>query len=381
MDFDLSTGDDVRSATIRSGLRGYHKEDVDDFREAAATLVDELRRRIDVASGHLAQLGLDEPLDLKQEFATVGKEISAILEAARTAATDIRQRATADGERWRAEAEEDAARMRSDAWEEASSQLESSVADAQQTRADADEDALFIRAQAEKEAIRLTSEAKRDADDVVRSARAEADAIIADARDAVEAAQERARALEVRREELMRELEEARRAIGLVEADIEEQHQRLVAPETQTVRVLGQEEDEPDAAENDGWLDEDATVRLVPGDPAGRAPLSDLEPVIDAEDIVAEVQSLQVAPDDPWSSPARDPEPAVDAAPVAPEPVRGAVTEPAAEPEPELAEPEPDAGEHAGDDLEAPTDETAEEPAAEPTDRARHRGGHERVAG
>jgi hypothetical protein len=299
MAFDLSTGDDVRGATIRSGLRGYHKDDVDEFRASVAELVDDLRRRADVASGHLAQLGLDEPLDLKQEFATVGREVSAILEAARTAATDIRQRATADGERWRREAEDDAARMRTEAWEEASAHLEASVGEAQQTRASADEDALFIRAQAEKEGIRLTSEAKRDAEESIRTARAEADAIIADARETAEAAQERTRALEVRRDELMKELESARRAIGAVEDEIEEQQEKLLAPETTTVRIIDQGGDA--STSEKGWLDEDATVRLVPGQ-TRPAPMSDLEPVLDADDIVAEVERLQIEPSvaDPW---------------------------------------------------------------------------------
>ncbi len=317
MGFDLSTGDDVRSVSLRSGLRGYDKSDVDEFRSAVADLIDDLRRRLDAASGHLAQLGLDDPLDLKEEFASVGKEVTAILEAARTAATDIRQRATADGEQWRSEAAADAERMRTDAWEEATTHLESALAEAQQTRASADEDALFIRAQAEKEAIRLTSEAKRDAEEAVRTARAEADSIRAEAREAAEAAQERTRALEVRREELMGELEEARRAIGLVESQIEEQHQRLMAPETTTVRIIDKaaEPSEPDDERGGGWLDADATVRLVPPEP--RSSVVELEPVLDADDIVAEVERLQFEPevDDPWSPAGVDAVDAPDAEP------------------------------------------------------------------
>jgi cell division septum initiation protein DivIVA len=380
MGFDLSTGDDVRSVSLRSGLRGYDKSDVDGFRAAVADLVDDLRRRLDAASGHLAQLGLEDPLDLKEEFASVGKEVTAILEAARTAATDIRERASADGEEWRAEASADAERMRTEAWQEASAHLDSAVAEAQQTRASADEDALFIRAQAEKEAIRLTSEAKRDADELVRNARAEADSIIAGARQAAEAAQERTRALEVRREELMSELEEARRAIGVVEAQIEEQHQRLMAPDTTTVRIIDQGPEEP-ATEAEAWLDDDTTVRLVPAE--SRTSMTDLEPVLDADDIVAEVERLQIEPsesavsdeapvesplaetestataitepevDDPWGSEAAQPSEPSEAA-VAPEAVR---PDPAPEDDGSLRD-----RPHEADDDEAETVDIEEQP-------------------
>ena len=308
MAFNLTSGEDVREVSLRSGLRGYDKAEVDAFRDAVAKLVDDLRRRADLASGHLAQLGLEEPLDLKDEFQSVGREVSAILEAARTAATDIRRRAGADADRWREDAVGDASRMRSEAWEEGSAQLEASVDQARETRAAADEDILFIWAQAEKEAIRLTSETKRDAEEAVRAARAEAEAIIADARVVADAAQVRTRALELRREELMGELEEARDAIGVVEDKIEDQHQRLMSPESSTIRIIDIATDAPDhepGAEHGGWLGGDKSVRIVaPQHSAeGSAPLAELEPVLDADDIVAEVERLQIDPgvEDPWS--------------------------------------------------------------------------------
>ena len=49
----------------------------------------------------LAELG---ERDLKTEFESNGREVSAVLEAARDAADQLRQRATNDATRWRSEA-------------------------------------------------------------------------------------------------------------------------------------------------------------------------------------------------------------------------------------------------------------------------------------
>ncbi|HSF87120.1 MAG TPA: DivIVA domain-containing protein [Acidimicrobiia bacterium] len=295
MDADL-TSDAVRNRSFGASLRGYDREDVERFREEAALRIDALEAELAEARTRLSQLGIDDVPDLSAELNKVGADISALLDEARRAATDMRERAGSDAAAWRQaanveassliDAAETAAReLRSHAWREGTDMLDLAKEEAERLVAAGRQDVLFIRAEAEREVLRMTGEARREAEELMRSARADADQItaaadeeaqlvIAEAQQSVESAVARTHALEQRRSELLQEIEAAHLTLeamqlGGVEA------QRIVRP--------GQEPPEMD------WPgDDDAgAVKIV------SAPTAPAEGPVDADELVAEVEQLR----------------------------------------------------------------------------------------
>lgn len=298
--------DEVRARSFATSRRGYERDEVAAFQEEVAAQIAALRAEIDETQARLSQLGITELPDLKQEFDSIGEDVRDILQAARDAAEDIRDRARADAELRIADAQQQAEQLRGDAWSAAETMLRQVRTAADAMAAQADEDVLFVRAEAEREALRLTGDAKRDAEELVRSARVEADKLVNDARAAAESmvetsqqsadlAQERVRALEQRREELMAELEQTRGTLTELEDKIEGRQAQLTHavtdPAETSVRVLT-DNNAPVKPDIGDWLDEDATVRLVPPPPEIA-----MEPV-DADELVAEVESLRNMPAD-----------------------------------------------------------------------------------
>ena len=290
--------DAIRARTFAIGRRGFERAEVETFQEEMAALVSELLRRLATTDERLTQLGITELPDLKAEIDTVGEDVREILQVARDAAEDMRDRARADADAKVQEAQSQAEGLRGDAWETSEQMLLQVSAAADGLNTQATEDILFVRAEAEREALRMTGDARRDAEELLVSAQQESETTLQEARSEAESvqqaasqsaelAQERVRALEERREELMQELEEAREALTELEETIDGRRGELTHattdPAESAVRVLTEEE-KPQLGT---WLDDDATVRLVT--PTPTMPLGP----VDADELVAEVESLR----------------------------------------------------------------------------------------
>jgi DivIVA domain-containing protein len=280
------TPEEIRQAQFRTVRKGLDRDDVSRFLDRLASEVEELleeRQRITSQLGDLADR------DLETEFESLGREVAAVLQAAREAAESMRERATLDAARWRSEAmaevdamrkdaKNDAEALRGDAWATGSELLGQAGAEARRVREEAERDVLTVMGEAERDAHRLTSTARRDAEDVVRAATMDAeklaseakkrhDEIIDQAHRQAEAAQERTRALEERREELMEELETVRSALGRLEGTLEERRENLeLSAGSTSVKVVPSPVSVP---EEKTWeLGE--TVRVIP--PGGQRP-------------------------------------------------------------------------------------------------------------
>ena len=272
------TPDTLRQAQFRTAFRGSDPAEVEALLRAAALRLEEIEaERRELA----AQLKESPTQGLEDELESVGKEVSAILQAAREAAGSMRERASIDAARWRSEAMEeaevtrreaaaDAEALRRDAWVTGSELLEQTIAHTEAIRANAERDVLTVMGEAEREAHRLTSSARREAEDVVRNANMDAEKITSDAtirRDEIidsanrqaAAAQERTRALEQRRDELLEELENVRSTLTRLEGSLEERREALdfSAGEPSSVRVVHP----PSEAQKQWELGE--TVRVI----------------------------------------------------------------------------------------------------------------------
>jgi DivIVA domain-containing protein len=240
------TPDQIARHEFRSGFRGYDPDEVRAFLVELSHGVEALVAERDRLT-RSAETG--PHVDLEAEFATITREVGAVLEAARQAAESMRERAKAEATRWRSEslaeaeatrnrAQQDAIQLRSDAWSAAEQLLTQCQAEAARISQRAEAESLRVVGEAEREAHRLTANARREAEDTVRTARMEGerlsaeskarhDEIIEQAMRQSEAAQERTRALEARRIELMRELESVRSTLTKVEGEIDQRRERL----------------------------------------------------------------------------------------------------------------------------------------------------------
>jgi DivIVA domain-containing protein len=351
------TPDDIRSIEFNTTFRGLDRAEVAAALDAVARRIEELETE---ARQLKAQLNETPSKDLESEFESVGREVSAILQAAREAAESMRERASLDAARWRSEAMEeaetarkeaaaDAEALRHDAWVTGTELLEQSAANAEGMRAAAERDVLTVMGEAERDAHRLTSGARRDAEDVVRNANMEAEALVSDAtkrRDEIidranreaATAQERTRALERRRDELLEELENVRSTLTKLEGSLEERREaldltqnqepsnvRVVHPPAEgkqqwelgeTVRVVPKEgQSQPDAALADEVREQVARIQepepAMPPEPEPEA-----QPVSQVGRPQPEAPESE-APEPPAASPAAEPEPSESEAPAA----------------------------------------------------------------
>lgn len=304
-----------------------------------------------------AKVGEFADRDLESEFESLGREVAAVLTTAKQAADSMRENATLDAARWRAEAmseveamrkeaRSDAEALRGDAWTTGTELLNQAGAEARRLRGEAEQDVLAVMGEAEREAHRLTSTARREAEDVVRSAMMDAEKLASEAKKRhddlieqayrqAESAQERTRALEERREELMLELETVRSTLSRLEGTLEERREDLeLSKETTSVRVVPARVD-PEEVE---WeLGE--TVRII-------APIEKQSQA--AERPGSQEPSLERPPEpEPEPLPEPEPEPLPEPEPVPvpepePTPLPQPEPEPLPEPEPEpVPEPEP----------------------------------------
>ena len=93
--------DDVRSAQFRTVFRGVDGSEVSAYLD---TLADELDALTQEKERLEARLGEYADRDLRSEFDNLGREVSAVLQAAREAAESMRERASLDAAKWRSEA-------------------------------------------------------------------------------------------------------------------------------------------------------------------------------------------------------------------------------------------------------------------------------------
>ncbi len=297
---------EIRQAQFRTVLRGLDRAEVEAFLHRVADRIEELERQV----ADLANLAETKGPDWEDEFDTLGREVTNILQAAREAAEVMRERAAADAAKWRSEALEeaetnrreaaaDAEAMRRDAWVTGTALLEQAETEARRMREQAERDVLTVMGEAEREAHRLTSAARREAEDLIRNATMAAEKMTVDAErrrdDLIEAAnrqaaaaQERTRALEQRRDELLEELESVRSTLYKLEESLDAKREALqsTVEESTTVKVVPSPRDE--SRDEPTWeLGE--TVRVVPGE--GRIPKvpADSPPEPPARDIPSEV--------------------------------------------------------------------------------------------
>ena len=277
------TPDDIPRKRFRTSFRGFDTIEVQQYLETLASAVSGLVEERDTLAAKLAELG---ERDLKSEFESIGREVSAVLEAARDAADQLRQRATNDSTRWRseavAEAEQvirraraDAEQLRGDAWATADELLKQVTAEAERIESNTEKERLRMVGEAEREAHRVVAAGRREAEDMVRNAKMEADRLTISAQTAhdemidkatraSDAAQERTRALEIRRQELKLELDSIRHALATAEGELEERRSALqLSPQTIEAPVLSPEpEGDPDDEHEPDWTPGE-TVRVV----------------------------------------------------------------------------------------------------------------------
>lgn len=293
------TPEEIRQAQFRKVRRGLDPAEVSRF---LGELADKMQGLIDERQRLAGQVGELANRDLETEFDSLGREVAAVLQAAREAAESMRERATADAARWRSEAmsevevtrkeaRSDAEALRGDAWTTGTELLNQSNAEARRIRAEAERDVLTVMGEAEREAHRLASTARREAEDLMRAAMMDAEKLASEAKKRhddlidqahrqAQGAQERARALEERREELMVELETVRSTLAQMEGALEERREDLeLSAESTSVRVVPSPRQDP--TEPDWELGE--TVRVIP--PADREPARPAPPMEPMDDV------------------------------------------------------------------------------------------------
>jgi len=307
MEPDLAP-EEIRRVHFRTVLRGLDANEVTAYLDRLAAAVEDVIEERDRLASRLGEYA---DRDLKSEFEDVGREVASVLQAAREAAESMRERASLDAARWRAEAigeaeillkdaRNDAEALRGDAWAAGTELLNQTLAEIRQMRQDAERDVLTVMGEAEREAHRLTSSSRREAEEILRSAAMDAektsaqatkrhDETIEQAHRAAEAAQERTHALEERREELLEELEHARATLHQLEGTLEERREGLtLIPEpSSSVRVVtSTARSEPKAAPPRGTWQPGETVRIIQQPDR----LTDPEPL--ADEVVADVERM-----------------------------------------------------------------------------------------
>jgi DivIVA domain-containing protein len=334
------TPEEIRRASFRTVLRGLDAGEVESFLNLVAERVESL---LENQSRLEARMGDHADRDLESEFDLLGREVTAVLQAAREAAESMRERASLDAARWRSEsmaeserlrkdARNDSEALRGDAWTTGTELLNQAAAEAKRAKEESESDVLSIMGSAEREAHRLISAARREAEDLLRAATMDAEKVTSDAtrrRDEMieqahrqsSSAEERTRALEERRAELLDELENVRATLNRLEGTLEQRREdmNLSATDTPSVKVVPSGPAVPPAIEN--W-EPGETVRII-------------APGSDAEGSEAEAEPA------PLSWPRRDrPESKQKPAEPAPAPEQREAASPPAEPKPAF-EPEP----------------------------------------
>ena len=305
------TPQDISNQQFRSVFRGFDPAEVRSYLDGLAQSVAQLASEREALNERLAEVG---ERDLKSEFESIGREVAAVLEAAREAADQLRQRASNDATRWRSEAvaeaeqslrqaRSDSERLRGDAWSTADELLKQVMAEADRIQATTEKERLRLVGEAERESHRVVAAGRREAEDVLRNAKMESerltltaqtnhDEMIEQATRQADAAQERTRALEIRRQELKAELDSIRHALATAEGELEERRSALaLSPQTPPPAASSEalSETASDAPEKkEGEWTPGETVRVVrPGGGASQSSRSTVVgPLTDSPEIV-----------------------------------------------------------------------------------------------
>lgn len=177
-------------------LRGYDRDEVDQFLAQVEEAVQELIERVGErpAPGQIAEW--------------LGREVEAVLAAAEAAALKVTTDADLAAEKTRQQAESDVVRAREEA--------ESAGADAARIRGEADEEAGEMRLKAQEEAERILREARLVAERIQNAAEAQREQILEDA-------QQRARDLEAREHEIHARIAALEETFGALRGMVSEQ--------------------------------------------------------------------------------------------------------------------------------------------------------------
>jgi DivIVA domain-containing protein len=159
-------------------LRGYDRDEVDQFLAQIEEAVQELMDRVGSrpAPGQIAEW--------------LGREVEAVLAAAEAAAVKVRTDSDAAAETTRQQAESDVVKARGKA--------ESASADAARVRDAAEEEASEIRLKAQEEAERILREARLVAERIENAAEGQRRQILEDAEERRQALEEREREIHAR---------------------------------------------------------------------------------------------------------------------------------------------------------------------------------------
>ncbi len=301
------TPDDITRRQFNTSFRGFDPTEVRQYLQTLSAAVSQLVEERDQMAAKLSELG---ERDLKTEFESIGREVSAVLEAAREAADQLRQRATNDATRWRSEAvaeaeaelrraRADAEQLRGDAWSTADEMLKQAVSEADRIEATSEKERLRLVGEAEREAHRVVAAGRRESEELIRNARVEADRLTVTAQTMhdelieratrqADAAQERTRALEIRRQELKTELDAIRHALATAEGELEERRSALqLSPqssdELSPPPIPSEPVEEPKAT--DEWTPGE-TVRVVRPGSTGSDTRTTVGPINETPEIV-----------------------------------------------------------------------------------------------
>ena len=259
------TPEQIEARSFTSGFRGYDQSEVRDYLGRVATEVRSLRDRIDrlESAWHSAEERAARPPVLDEEtlIVAVGEETASILRAARTAASDLRSRASEDAQRIVADAQARAAELRSEA--------EGIVG--RETKA------------AEEAAARIVDAARAEAAEMVDKARIESDAL--------RAAAQHERNLTIEgaistRERVLEDLSRRRRVASVQIEQLRAGRERLLESYAVVRRTLDEVNDELNRADAEARTAADEVGRRMQRDqPSGSPKLTEARGVEPADEV------------------------------------------------------------------------------------------------
>jgi hypothetical protein len=329
--------------------------------EAARTAAAEIRTKAEENAARLVREALEEATRLTRDAdelrLAASRESDEVLAAARTKAEELVREAAEAAETARTEAEAEAAAVRERAGK-AAAELRSEAEDeaerlrsaAQTTKAEAEEHAARVRREADEQATQLRTAAEALAEELRSDAETAAERIRTEASEAAkhraEEAERSAEAeIEIAREQGRTMVTEAREARERMLRDLAER--RKVARQQLEALRAGRER-LLDSFRSVRSAFDDATDELVEALPAARAAADDAARAVD-DDIDAAIAELDAAIAGALPSEAAD-HPSADAGPARPEPVEDNAAE---EPTTDSVAPEP--GDEADRDAEPAT--------------------------
>ncbi len=163
------TPDEIQAKSFTSAMRGYDKEEVDEFlRELSVVYAEALRTSRLVAS----------PADPVE---SLGSEVTEVLRTARDAAQALTERSKAEADQIRKRAADKALEIRRQAQEESEKKIFTATAEAKKTLQEAQEHAARAVRTAEEQAAKLRKETAQEVTWIRDEARREASHLLDDA--------------------------------------------------------------------------------------------------------------------------------------------------------------------------------------------------------